>query len=557
MSNETNPLDRDSRVGSATVHGHGAARATGPLGTVTGARSIHSFPIRWFEFVLLGFVALFVFVELRTPLNVYDEGLVLSAGRRLLAGDVPYLDFWRVYPPGSFFLAAVIEFLGGVTLVHHRLVDTALRALTIVVLWLVARRIMGPLQRSILLVGAGAAFAAVNSHYLYPVYPAFLLVLVAIWCALRAAERVAPRPGWNHWFGGLALALAASFRLDVAGYGLVALILVALLGRRQDETRPLAHALLVVAFTSMAIGFILATGLCIWAGAAALWDCLVAFPAFSLRAVRGLPLPLPWQVSLVPTSSWVAVYSLAVSLPIALIASIVERRRDASYSTEALVRGLLLLFACGLVLLAASRPDRSHALPSSLLAMVVLLALWSVREARSMVRFACATGALGLAVVQVLVVVRTVIPELVESPPWGACRSVVARAGCVDLEADQVAAIEYLRSITTADERIYVGNSRHDMVFIGDTSFYYLAERLPATRYDELHPGVVDQPVTQLEMVEEMRDVRHVVIWDAPNPSEPNLSSVSTGVTTLDDYIRGRFRVDRVFGTYQILVRER
>lgn len=552
MSNGSNPPDRDSKVGSAFAPGPGAARATGPLDTVTGATSNRRFAVRWFEFVLLGFVVLLAFVELRTPLNVYDEGLVLSAGRRLLAGDVPYLDFWRVYPPGSFFLAAVIESLGGVTVVHHRMVDTALRVLTIVVLWLIARRIMGPLQRSILLVGSGAAFAAVNSHYLYPVYPAFLLVLVAIWCALRAAERSAPRLGWNHWFGGLALAVAASFRLDVAGYGLVALIVVGLWGRRKEESRPLARAVLVVAFTSMAIGFVMAMGLVVWAGAAALWDCLVVFPATSLRAVRGLPLPLPWKVSLSPTSSWVAAYSLAVSLLVAFIASVRASRRDASHASEALVRWLLLLFV-----LAVSRPDRSHTLPSVILAMVVLLALWSASGATGVPRVACAAGAVGLALLQVVVVVRTVIPDVVSSPPWSACRSVAARAGCVDLEPDQVAAVDYLRSITTADERIYVGNVRHDMVFIGDTSFYYLAERLPATRYDELHPGVVDRPVTQQEMVNELRDVRHVVLWDAPQPSEPNLSSVSTGVTTLDDYIVGHFRVDRVFGTYQILVRER
>ncbi|RYY10063.1 MAG: hypothetical protein EON55_17075, partial [Alphaproteobacteria bacterium] len=53
------------------------------------------------DIAALGGVAVLLLVPLRTPVNVYDEGNLLVAAQRLLGGDVPYRDFWGVYPPGQ------------------------------------------------------------------------------------------------------------------------------------------------------------------------------------------------------------------------------------------------------------------------------------------------------------------------------------------------------------------------------------------------------------------------------------------------------------------------
>jgi hypothetical protein len=42
------------------------------------------------------------------------------------------------------------------------------------------------------------------------------------------------------------------------------------------------------------------------------------------------------------------------------------------------------------------------------------------------------------------------------------------------------------------------------------------------------------------------------VIWRSWESREPNASSVSSGVTFLDDYIRARYAPEAGFGAYQV-----
>lgn len=505
--------------------------------------------VRWYEAVLLVAVSGLVFAELRTPLNVYDEGLGLTAGLRILAGEAPYADFWRVYPPGAFLLAATVHALGGDTVLAQRVVDVVLRIGIIGVAWLIARHLMmGAGSRVLLIVGVGVAMAVVNSHFLYPVYPTLLLVLVAFWCSMRAIDASDAR-----WSVGAAIALvgAAVFRLDVAAYGGVSLLLAGLWARRQGTFPEVAKRLLQVVSVAGILGILVGSVLLIWVTPQAAWECLVVFPTTVMRAARGMPPPGLWALNFAPTSSWVAWYSLFVVLAVAGVAFIAATRAAANRNSA--VTGALLCFSLGLVLLAASRPDRSHAMPALLTGFVVVLACISGVRARPL-RVLCAIVALGVVGLQLAAGVRTMLPDVVAHAPWAPCLNAPARAGCVAVEDDQTQAVAYVRSVTSPDERIFVGNNRHDRIFIGDSSFYYLADRLPATRYDELHPGLTDQAQIQSTIIEEIRSVRYVVLWDAPESTEPNASSVGSGVTLLDDYLRSHYRTVHAAGSYQVLL---
>jgi hypothetical protein len=82
-----------------------------------------------------------------------------------------------------------------------------------------------------------------------------------------------------------------------------------------------------------------------------------------------------------------------------------------------------------------------------------------------------------------------------------------------------------------------------------------LAERRPATRYYELHPGVTTTRLAQEEIVRslEAQNVRSVVLFDGfDDRREPNESSASSGIAVLDEYLRTRFREVRRYGHHAI-----
>jgi hypothetical protein len=118
-----------------------------------------------------------------------------------------------------------------------------------------------------------------------------------------------------------------------------------------------------------------------------------------------------------------------------------------------------------------------------------------------------------------------------------------------------VEAVRYIRDKAPAGEPIYVGNTRHDQTFINNTMFYFLSDRRSATRFVDLQPGIVTTYKVQSEIIEEIKrqKVTYVVLWMAPQATEPNRSSESSGVTILDDFIKANYEQIAGFGKYVIL----
>jgi hypothetical protein len=66
-------------------------------------------------------------IAMEPTLGPYDESLILVGSTRVLAGDVPYKDFWTMYGPGQFYLTAWLFTLFGVQAVVLRLFDALVR----------------------------------------------------------------------------------------------------------------------------------------------------------------------------------------------------------------------------------------------------------------------------------------------------------------------------------------------------------------------------------------------------------------------------------------------
>jgi hypothetical protein len=82
------------------------------------------------------------------------------------------------------------------------------------------------------------------------------------------------------------------------------------------------------------------------------------------------------------------------------------------------------------------------------------------------------------------------------------------------------------------------------MIRNNDIALYFLADRDGPGKYYELFPGVATQQPAQREIVAalERERVRFIIVLSGTFRSEPNLSSVSSGVFILDEFIRRHFR---------------
>jgi len=83
---------------------------------------------------------------------------------------------------------------------------------------------------------------------------------------------------------------------------------------------------------------------------------------------------------------------------------------------------------------------------------------------------------------------------------------------------------------------------------------YFLINRPIPTRYTELHPGLATTLPVQQTIAAELadHDMRWIVLVAGWESHEPNASSISSGVTYLDDRIRQRYRPVTSFGNYQV-----
>jgi hypothetical protein len=215
---------------------------------------------------------------------------------------------------------------------------------------------------------------------------------------------------------------------------------------------------------------------------------------------------------------------------------------------------------------AISRADRAHLLPVAIVTAVMGAALcyrlWrrrggggQPREAgRGFGRLALA-GAAGAVLLLGYTYVARPIEAWARTVDPALLPSLTRCGGCALVGEDERAALTLVRDLTAPDERIFVGTARHDLIQLNDVLFYFLVPRRSATRYHVLHPGVATTAPVQREIVDELNrwDVRVVVLWSGDAlPGEANESSVSSGVTLLDDYLRSTYHQVAAFGPYSV-----
>ena len=509
--------------------------------------------------------------QIKSPANLYDEGLILVNAERVRAGEVPYRDFWTLYAPGYFYALAGLFSLVEPNILIARLFDTLLRFLLTVEVYLLARPLT---SRWVALVPYALVtfWLSTIRFYSYPAFPATGAILLMALAFIRYL-----RGGRTRWLfvAGLALGATAILRLDFGGYAAIgfgfALACYTLRSGSDEQiggkvrVMRLLKAELIMGAGALLVALPLYAYLAAAAGVGVLYEDLIHFPATIFRAMRHLPVPplIPnfGKITGMAWNDWLRLYIPLATFAVALILAIrwlfvrptpaADRRLIVDPISIALVGTGL-----GLTVKATSRYHELHALPMTICAVIVAMALiyriperlW--RSAPFRVGFA---GVAFLFLTSPYLLHFGILAMRSPTSPV-VCYSSLPRSGCVLVSRDQERVAGYLQANTRPDEYVFIGNSRHDLIFVNDLLLYFLANRRSPTKYTELHPGLATTLPVQQAIANDLaaKDVQWVVMMKSWESNEPNASSISSGVTYLDDYIRANYRPETAFGNYQV-----
>jgi 4-amino-4-deoxy-L-arabinose transferase-like glycosyltransferase len=153
---------------------------------------------RWAEVLFLLLLLASAFAArwpFRQAVLIRDEGEYAYVGQQILHGAVPYRDVYNQKTPFVFYLLAAIQQLGGPSLEVLRLTTAIYGAITTLVVYRLARRLLGPLAA----VGAALAFSVMTFDQCGIIHSAstefFMLLWIALAVDLWYRGRSSARPG--------------------------------------------------------------------------------------------------------------------------------------------------------------------------------------------------------------------------------------------------------------------------------------------------------------------------------------------------------------------------
>lgn len=587
--------------GGSTLSPVSASPAGAPMPADSGAgdceRSLRS-GATTFALIAVSFAALLLGAD-GSVVNVYDEGDVRYGARQVLAGAVPYRDFWAIYGPAQYWTVAGLFKLLGASILTERIWDSLVRAALAATTYSIARRLTGR-DMALVVWLLTLAWLWLVRFYGYPLLPAALFGLLAVAHLLRGGAESTPR--WTPFVAGMLAGIAAIFRPDIGAYTLLAaaiwIVTNGAAGLGDDASPPARRTparARVARFGCLVAGAgVIGLPVLIYLiSTVPLEDLslqLIVYPATVYPGTRALPFPsLVAPISQIllggrlaealdQASRAVALYSPWLIAAWAGIRLWRERdparagRPDAFQRSAATLVVLVVLIYGIKSTIRPHIPHVAHVLPPAFI-LAGLLASARIRGGRSL-RLAAPLAlvvALSYAPLHALLKLPSgstlgarLVEDLVDPEAGTRATTIPGLPGPVELppaatpfrlDADQLAAVDFIRTHTVPTDRLFVGNTRHDLAFGSDVLFYFLADRTSATRHHEFNPGVTTTAAVQAEIVRALRaeDVPYIVRTDRFDRfREPNQSSVSSGVHDLDRFLQLNYVPVARVGRYEI-----
>ncbi|MEM7498625.1 MAG: hypothetical protein AAF371_11610 [Pseudomonadota bacterium] len=485
----------------------------------------------------------------------YNEGVVITFGMLIADGFWPGKDFHATYGPLHYILGETLYSAFGGNLLAPRLYYISFLALAFLGLtsllepWRDRTRLAAAL---LLLAVLTAVSLKIADVYFWPGRMALgLCALFLMAMLLRPSGDTGPSGAFRVALAHMLLLVPLLFIRPVfcaillAGLLAAAPLHLANHGALNAGAAARFGSGLLVAIGAVALALIsyeLATD---GALAAAMAD-LDEIGAGTYRAAAGLPFPpFGWPPGREALFSYAPIWIIggagAIYLAALLRDGILAPRQKDGVLYMLMVTGALYSFNI-------VRTHPTHAFPSLLVSLALAAYLGTVLAERFLPRRILgplsAVGIVGGLVALPgtgLLIPSTGQPTLAETctlsnafePPYG----------CLVIEERHKDLHRVLEATLRPGERFHSANARHDKGFGGNLSHYAVTGHLPLSYWAQFDPGVQSTARVQRAIVAELEAAvaqtgrAVVVIEEQPPPWEPNLSSQSSGVTILEDWL--------------------
>jgi len=509
-------------------------------------------------------------------------GPTVAAAQRILAGEIPYRDFWTLYAPGSFYLHALLLKIFGEHLLTDVIAGSLLTAVAVSCAFLLVYdwiRQTGPALAVAALLFA-VNFAEPYYMALGPYPEALLLILLT----LLAINRYYSGGGLRVLFvAGLLAGVLIVFKHDVAGYTGLSIAAGLAVWHMLDVSIPWLARLraLVMAFAVFCAGACVVTvpvgaWFAVQAGAD-MWQDLILFPLTDFRYARPehypelLPSGLlhPWIVRTVFNIGDYLMFLLptlfALLAPLLILVTLLRRyRRHAAL-------GVTFLGAWLFHYASAHVQINTNIISMTLYAALLSVLLYFLLQQAFGPGRLLALRVLSLLFVAGWCAALTMQPayrtwmswqEKTHVQTWFP-RAYGMRMGPREYQELGFLA-GYLREHADGNDYLYIGLQRHDVTVNNHCELYFVLDKLNPTRHDQLHPGIAERADYQRQIIRDLeaRQVSTLFLFHFYGDEkldrilEQRLQHLpQSGSTVLDSWIRQHYHLVDSYDRWQIWVR--
>lgn len=522
-----------------------------------------SLSIKCFLYGVLVLVFSFIlqFIAFDTNINFYDDGIILVGAQRVLAGELPYKDFWTMYSPGQFYLIAYFFKYFGESVFWLKFLGIVSKSLIACVSFFYLAKYVKFHSSIVISVFLTLLLIAVRNDA-FPVFPSLACSMIAIYLISENEKS----SFLSFFFCGLFTGCSTIFRHDIGFYTfltIMALLPIEFILNKNNFYGCYRELLkkYILLFLGIALVFIPVLFFFLQrVGLNELYFNLIYFPSEVYILTRSLPFPNIFEIDKFYYINYAVYFPFVIVLPAIFFIWLKANENIARFFS------LLLVFSCLLSVKGLVRVEFIHMLQAIVISIILLfIMMFYFFKKRflmisSFVFLITAFFVLPIFISSVFFFKTNIAQQFqLEKLSLLSCLDSIGLSNnCFSIDPKYKAALMYVAESTEENDYLYIGPSRHDKIYINPIALYFLADRKPFTKWHESHPGLQTTKSIQQKMIGEMASQPPKLIildsqWD--NVSEPNHSSVSSEIYDLDIYISENYFTVQEFGSLKVLKR--
>ena len=498
-----------------------------------------------YQFLILFFISVICLLSVITKtVSGFDEGLILAGADRIQKGQIPFNDFWLIYPPGQYYILALLFDVFGSSLLVERIYDLLIKAMLSVSIFYLIRKMTSNFKVALTGWIISLIWIAGTSYVIYPIYPSILLIYIGVYYFLCYIEK---NDLSSLVYSAVFITCSALFRHDLAAYAAIS-ILVCLLLTFASQKKFIWSIIVCYVTSYLIIGIPIIVFILVKINLYEMVDQLIFIPIRIMSKFRYIPYP---ELSIV----YFSFYAFPAIVIVAFISSMICIFK---YKERTLLNyGILLisLIGFGFFNQVRVRSELAHLVPIALNGIILISILGYIIHRK----FISNKKWIFLTIYFLIVFAILLVPmvklfksnhsEFITSTK----RSSIPKAEYFILQDDLEKTVRYVRKFTDQSDFIYVGVKNHDQFIINHPIIYYLADRNYSTKFHQFDPGVSNTIDAQKHIVQELETTSpNIVVLTSGYWFEPNDTKFDMKIDIIDTYIKKNYKLHKIFGCYEV-----